>query len=251
MRKLWGRRKVDRIGIMKGFRGWGLATSRIIVLLLISFIFLYPIPYVSAESGKTNGDDIGQSQITPASPLYFLKAVREILEFKFAGTTKVKAYRQLEFATRRIREVNSLVKTPREDLIAPTLEKYAWHLQELGGIVSLQDKDMMGQVSEVVALHMNVLQKDLGQLTNQQAKRSIRLAVFKISEWNQKIISQLNLPNQASTLGKLISVKLLGCNFLSREASSSALNEVEKEVFTTRAEICFKDLKSYTKPKAD
>ena len=30
---------------MKGFRVWGLATSRIIALLIVLFVFLYPIPY--------------------------------------------------------------------------------------------------------------------------------------------------------------------------------------------------------------
>ncbi|MFH1536265.1 MAG: DUF5667 domain-containing protein [Patescibacteria group bacterium] len=164
--------------------------------------------------------DIGSSRINPSSPLYFLKGVREILELKFAGTTKVRALRQLEFATRRIREVKSLGNTSRQDLIEPTLERYAWHLQELKGIVHPKDIAMVNKVNEQITFQLNALQEVFKVASDPKAKRSIRLAVFRISE-------------------KFAASRPAACNFLSKEASSSALNEVEKVVLKERTDKCY------------
>ncbi len=61
-------------------------------------------------------NDIGFSKITPDSPIYFLKALRENFELKLALTPHVKLVRQLEFATRRLREAKTLV-WQNQDLI--------------------------------------------------------------------------------------------------------------------------------------
>lgn len=170
--------------------------------LIIVFAFLFFISPAYAQ-----GDNIGSSRIDASSPLYFLKSVREILELKFADTNQIKAIKQLEFATRRIGEVKSLAGTSREDLIEPTLEKYAWHLDKLNG-------------NENLSAQMNVLQEVFKVVSDPKAKRSIRLAIFRISE-------------------KFVAPRLSACSFLSKEASSSALNEVEKVVLKERADKCY------------
>ena len=179
--------------------------------------------------------DIGYSRLHPASPFYFLKAVRESLELKFAGTTRIRALRQMEFATRRIREVKSLVKTPRQDLIEPTLERYLSHLGEAKGIINLIDAR---RVIEDVTWHMGVLQTVYGQVSDTRAKRSIRNIINRLSGWDGQLISKLNSVSQFSLAQKLAASKLSGCKFLSREASASALNEVERVVLTNRAKVC-------------
>jgi len=222
---------------MKGFRVWGLATSKIIAFLLISFVFLYPIPYTLYPIFAQE-DNIGASRISPASPLYFLKSVREILELKFAGTTNIKTLRQIEFATRRIREVKSLVKTSRQDLIEPTLEKYLFHLGELLGIVDLKDPGFVTEVSGNVTAHMNVLQAVYGQVSDRRALMSIRATINSLSKWDQELIDRLNLAKKESAAKQLSISKLFGCNFLAKEASSSGLNEVERVVLLERAQKC-------------
>ena len=205
--------------------------------LLTLFVFLYPIPYMLYPVQATA--DLGESRIHPASPLYFLKSVREALELKFAGTTHIKALRQIEFATRRIRETKSLSKTSHHDLIVPTLERYFWHMGELKEIVSLKDADMVRQVSDIVTYHMNVLQTIYSQISDPRARMSIRSAIHRLAEWDQQFIDKLNLLDQSSLAQKMAISKLSGCNFLSKEASSSALNEVERVVLTGRAKTCF------------
>lgn len=202
------------------------------LVLLITFNFLLITP------AYAQGDPIGESKITPASPLYFLKAVREILELKFAATTHTKALRQLEFATRRIREVKSLVKTPRQDLIEPTLYKYLSNMQELTGLVNLKDNDSAAQVIDAAGLHMTILQAVYDQVSDLRVRMSIRATVNKLSEWEQQLIGRLDLIKQPLLIQKTTALKLSGCNFLAREASSSALNEVERVVLLERAQKC-------------
>jgi len=204
----------------------------VLIALFIIHYFLVIIRPVYAQ------DTIGQSRIHPASALYFLKSVREILELKFAGTTQVKAYRQLEFATRRIREVKSLISVSRQDLIQPTLERYWWHLGELKGIIALRDEIMVGQVSESVTQYMKALQTVYDQISDEGAKRSVRATVYRLSEWDQWLIEKLGSVSETAFIQQIAASKLLGCNFLSQEASSSSLNEVEKGVYLERAERC-------------
>lgn len=198
--------------------------------MILASLFIIPPAYASA--------DIGQSRIHPASPLYFLKSVREILELKFAGTTRVRAYRQLEFATRRLREVNSLLPTSRQDLIVPTLERYAWHMGELRGIVGLRDVEMMGKVSSTTQAHMDTLLSVYQQVSSQDAKRSLRATVYRLTEWDQELIEKLESVSETSFNQQIAKSKLSGCQFLSQEASNSALNEVERSVLAERSEKC-------------
>lgn len=186
-----------------------------IVFLTFNFLLFTFISPVFAQE-----DNIGTARIDASSPLYFLKSVREILELKFAKTTQDKANIQLEFTIRRIREVKSLARTSREDLIEPTLEKYVWHLQELKGItLFLKDEDMVNKVNGSIITQMNTLQEVFKVVNDPKAKRSIRLTIFRISE-------NFTAPRSAA------------CNFLSKEASSSAISDVERVVLLNRVEKC-------------
>ena len=207
-----------------------------IFLLLFAFYFLLSTFYISPVLAQE--DDIGQSQITPASPFYFLKSIREILELKFAGTTHIRAVRELEFATRRIREVKGLVNTTRQDLIEPTLYRYLFHLEELLGIVDLKDPGFVTEVSGNVTAHMNVLQAVYGQVSDRRALMSIRAAINSLSKWDQEFIDRFNLAKEESAAKQVSISKLSGCNFLAKEASSSGLNEVERVVLLERAQKC-------------
>lgn len=195
--------------------------------------------------------DIGQSRISPASPLYFLKSVREILELKLAPTTHIRSLRELEFANRRIREVKSLVNTPHEDLIQPTLEKYWSGLGQLIGIADMRDENQAAQVTRSINSHMNLLREIFSQVSSGQAKRAIRATVFRLSGWDERLISKLNKGKHFSFAQEVINSKSKACSFLAQEASSSALNDTERIVFQERAEKCIKDLAGHNKPAAD
>ncbi len=172
---------------------------------------------------QPTGNDIGVSKITPSSSLYFLKTLREVLELNLALTSRTKMFRQLEFATRRLREAKSLIPTNRQDLIAQTLERYWFHINILEGD-NLKDQEVATRVKEGLVVHLEVLEQIYDQVTNSSAKIAIRSMVNRLS-------GRVDLPAFA---------KLSACSFLSKESSASGLLEVEKEILFERARSCFK-----------
>lgn len=189
----------------------------VLAVILSSFVFLGSCSAVYAQD-----TDIGQSKIHPAHPLYFLKTIRERMEMYFAQTPRVKMIRQLEFATRRIREVKSLIPKKREDLIEPTLERYWSHMNTV-----LQYKpspeELTVLLNQTISLHLNVFENIYIKIGDKRARMSIRTAIFRVLD-NSDITGNARID---------------GCKFLSKEASSSALNEVEREILQERAEKCF------------
>ena len=223
---------------MRKFTIYNLQFTIKIFLLLSTFYILHSTFYISPVMAQ--GDDIGQSQITPASPLYFLKSIREVLELKFAGTTHIRAIRKFEFATRRIREVKGLVKTSRQDLIEPTLYRYLFHLEEFIGTANLKDPDFATGVSKNIIGQMNVLQSVYGHVSDKRALMSIRATINSLSKLDLKLIDKFNLAEKPLLAEQIAVSRLSACSFLKKEASSSALNEVEKAVFVQRANECLK-----------
>lgn len=190
-----------------------------IVLALTAWIFLSSCGLALAQS-----DDIGSSQIHPAHPLYFLKTVRESFEMHFAQTSKVKFIRHLEFATRRLREVKSLIPTNRQDLIEPTMERY-WHQISNLPDKNLEFEGLAKEISDSLVIHIKTLEKVYLQVSNQRAKMAIRSAL-------NRLMSRQDIPSYA---------RIPVCEFFSKEASSSALNEVERAILTERAQNCSKE----------
>lgn len=196
---------------------------QITIVLALSIIILFS----SCNTVFANENDIGQSKIYPAHPLYFLKSVREILELKFAPNKEIKAIRYLEFSQRRIREVKALVEARRADLIAPTLEHYLFNLQKVLGLTDLKNEAKAKQVADTVYMHLQNLEDIYSKTDHEAARRSIRTTLFKLSEWK----------NLSKFQGKI-------CIFLIKEASSSALNEVEKAVLSERVQKCYQGLQT-------
>lgn len=192
-----------------------------IVLALTVWIFLSSCSLALAQE-----NDIGQSLIHPATPFYFLKTIRENLELKFALTPRIKFFRQLEFATRRLRETKALIPK-NEDLIPPTLERYSSHVKTLPD-KDLEDEEIQIRIEESLVVHLETLQKIYDQVSNKRAKMAIRASL-------NRIIQRADVPAFA---------KLLICNLFAKEASSSALNQTERVVYLERSQKCFESLGS-------
>ncbi len=188
-----------------------------LTIVLALMLFLFSTTGVDLAAGQ---DQIGQSRLDPSSPLYFLKTIRESWELQFAATPRVKWLRQLEFATRRLREVKSLL-VKNQDLIAPTLEKYKSHIDSLPD-KDLKDSEISTRIKESLAVHLEVLEA-IYQVSNNRAKMAIRAAI-------NRIVERVDIPNYA---------RIPACNFLAKEASSSALNQTEQAVYLERAKNCF------------
>lgn len=204
--------------------------------LVCSLIFFLLLP-VASNLSPAFAADFGQSRISPASPLYFLKSVREILELKFAPTTHIRFLRELEFANRRIREIKSLVNSSHEELIQPTLEKYWSGLGQLIGMSDLRDENQAARVTGSINLHMRLLQEVFTEVSDSKAQRSIRTTIYRLSGWDNSLISKLNTAEHPVFAKQILSSKLSGCRFLSKEASAAA-TETEKHVLSERAQKC-------------
>lgn len=207
-----------------------------IVLALSAWIFLSSCSLALAQE-----DDIGQSKIYPAHPLYFLKTVRENLEIKFAGTAHIKKIRHLEFATRRLREVNSLIKNNRGDLIPATLERY-W--SNLGLVNNLDEKDeslTVGIINQSKR-DLGLLQQMYQKVDNLKAKMFIRATINRLVQRNALFLKKMALMGKKDLITQLIPSQEKACHFLSYEASSSALNEVERTTLSERADKCHQSI---------
>ncbi len=203
--------------------------SILVVILILGF---YVIPVYG------QGSDMGEARINAASPLYFLQSIREILEYKFAKTTDVKAGLELKFANRRLAEVNSLAKSSRQDLIEPTLIAYMADLEQLIGHANIRDEAPARNLSNEIKLHMSFLQNIYGSVSETRARMSIRATINNLSLWDLRLIDGLNSSKQSVIAQEIMDSKLSACTFLAKEASDSALNEVERAVLSERANKC-------------
>lgn len=209
---------------------------------LFGVIFFIPCDSALALSVDQIDNYVGQSIIHPAHPLYFLKALREIIETQVSTNPKQKFVRKIEFLERRVREVKSLIHFNRQDLIAPTLEKYSAILDDISGM-DTQKRDLVNMAQDEVSNHLLILIKYYPQIEEKRAKISFRSTISKISRWNLTLIDRLNYGGYTDLAEKQIKLNLPACQFLRKEASSSALNEVEKVVLKMRADKCFPNSK--------
>lgn len=187
---------------------------KITLILLALALCLLTFPVLASDV------DFGASQINPASPLYFLKTIREAIEMHLAQTGPVKTIRQLEFSTRRLREVNSLILVDRQDLIEATLIRYWSHVQNLPERET--DKDLAERIKENLKIDLQFLNRIYGQLSNPRAQIAVRSTI-------NKLVQRKDLENDARSMG---------CSFLTKVASSSALTEAERAIYSERAQNC-------------
>ena len=186
------------------------------------------------ESGAI---DIGESLIHPASPLYFLKAIREKIEMAIASSNEAKAITEIEFAQRRLREVNALVKLKKQDLIPQTLERYKLHIKEAGDLSS-RNEELTIRVGEAISRHLDVLQRVYDGVGNPRAKTAVRAAIERAEEHNRMLIEKLDLVSQQELIRKVALRQALACKFMMREASSSALNDTERAFMKDKVSKC-------------
>lgn len=139
----------------------------------------------------------------------------------FAQTSRVKTIRQLEFATRRLREVNSLISINRQDLIEATLIRYWSHVQTLPQ-EGIEEADLTASIGENLKIDLQFLEGIYHQLSNSRAKLAVRSTI-------NKLVQRKDLANEARSSG---------CSFLTKVASSSALTEAERAIYSQRAQKC-------------
>ena len=181
--------------------------------------------------------EVGDSLISPASSLYFLKALRERIESLMSGSPQVLAQRDLEFSVRRLREVKSLIEEKREDLIETTLERYKNHLNILKGVPN-------GDEGLAVALTLYY------QTSNPAAKRSIRASISAVIRYNEELMNNLQNDILKKQLSDNVSLRqIAACQFLAKETALSDLNQTEKVLLQEEAGRCMKSVEKNFQPQ--
>lgn len=197
-------------------------------ITILPFLFLLTAIFFlsSCNSAFAYENDIGSSRIDPSSSIYFLKTIRENLEMSLALTPRVKLIRQLEFATRRLRETKALITNNRQDLIEPTLERYWFHISKLPD-KDLKDEELLLRIKESLVVHLKTMDIIYPGLSNSNAKMALRFSL-------NRLMGRLDIPDYT---------RIPVCDFFEKEASSSALNQAEQVILKMRALNCLKGLR--------
>ncbi len=187
--------------------------------------------------------EIGTSRISPGSPWYFLKAAREKIERNLALTPEVQRIRVLEFAGRRLREVKSLINTPRESLIESTLVHYRDSVDELDKKTA-KTEDLQVWATEGLGEHLDIMLSIYPQIHNLNAKRSLRATIELLEEHNRLLVQKLTDQNQKKALVDRITLtQATVCNFYAKELNSPELNDVERYVLSSRLQKCTESIR--------
>lgn len=186
--------------------------------------------------------DVGRSLISPNSPLYFLKNLREKLEIKTSPDEKTKAIRELEFSIRRIREVKSLIKSGKEDLVPATLEKYKEHLKNSKSWLRTVGADSMVEAGSGVARHLYVLKSLYLEATTKEAKRALMGASKAAYDYNNKLMEDLSVGEQQALIKNIALRQAAFCQFLAALSDDSLWNQTELAVLKEELAKCQQDI---------
>lgn len=184
------------------------------LMLCVLTFMLYVLPAHTHAAA-----DIGQSKISPASPFYFLKVIKENFELKYTDPAQTDL-KQLEFTIRRLREVKALI-SKNEDLIEPTLIKFQQQLKQVTEAGKVKP-GTAAKIREDLINNLQVLQEIYDNIKNSRAKRAVRSTIYMMV--------------QRADIGS--SVRLSACDFLAKQATASALNKTEEIVWQERAQNC-------------
>lgn len=182
--------------------------------------------------------EVGEPLIKPTSPFYFIKIIREQFEEKFGSSErKDKVTRQLEFSQRRLREVNSLIKGNRQDLIEVFMQRYRENITSALLFTGPEDS-LKAVVAGALARHLDVLARSYDQVGDPKAKRAIRASFIFAHEKSSGSLAGLKGEDKKDLESKIDNRLVVGCKFLIREASSAALTETESLLLQEKASSC-------------
>lgn len=202
----------------------------------------------SSESAKLNeifktiidpgSLEVGDSLVSPSSPLYFLKSFRERIELYLSANDQIRAQRELEFAVRRLREVKTLIEEGRQDLIEVTLQKYRNHIdrvKKIGG----DTEDLRIDLGISLARHMYVLQSLYYNTSNELAKRATRTSIERVLEYNWELLASDLEKLERQTLTENVGLRqIAGCQFLNQEVKNTGISEAELAILKEYTADC-------------
>lgn len=211
-------------------------------LVLIFPLFLSDPVFAKQDAVEAIVDpgalEVGDSLISPSSPLYFFKSWREKLELYLAPNDVTKAQRELEFSVRRLREVKTLLDENRQDLVPATLRMYIKDL-EMVKTYSTSGKDTKLELGLSIARHMYILQSLYYQMSIDEAKFTDRDAIRYILKYNRDLSdSGLSQEERGLFRDKFKLREIAACQFLRTEARASDMSSDEKKLILEVVQAC-------------
>lgn len=186
------------------------------------------------------GPVFAQARISPSSPLFFLKAVRENIELSLALTKQVRRIRTLEFAGRRLREVNSLIGTPDEPLIESSLLHYRKLTGDLDKLTT-SGEDLKVWAAEGEGEHLNTLLDDYPKISDRNAKGSVLATIEVLESHNRALAGTIKDSIQKRELiDRIATSQARTCNFYAQRLKDGNLNDVNKTILAKLLGKCNK-----------
>ncbi len=179
--------------------------------------------------------EVGQALIAPNSSLYPLKKLKEKVELSLTFTTQGKVIRHLEFAQRRLREVNTLLKVQRQDLVSATLADYRFSIEQS---LNHSTPDLKVTVGEALSRHLDVLQRIYDGVGSQQAKKAILQSIESVQNHHRSLLTTLDPTHQALLQQKIKVRASFACNFLARESTSSGNPQDVLDSLNNSLQLC-------------
>lgn len=184
---------------------------KITLLAALFFIPLFTAPgifaqesTVSAEQAWAETGEIYTPKILPNNVFYFLKSWKERVEIFFANTPDRKAAKRLEFATRRLAEIKSIIKDDPalvEQLTNRYQEQVRLTLQEAEQVREQSRERLMEHVGEVTLKHQQVL---LGvyQSAPESAQKGLQNALDQSMRGHNQAVQSVSKDKKQNQKGK-------------------------------------------------
>lgn len=220
-------------------------TISFLLFFLVGNAFAQSSSFPSAQPTQLMTDlkypdpiQIGQAQLYPSTPLYSLKTIREGIELKFSATPRVKLIRYFEFSVRRLREVEALISKDKQGWIEPTLVSYR---QDVDTLYDLAAEDTDIWVADRLGEQLNWLVNRYDKLKDPRAQLAARASIERLVKHNSRMLANPKI-DQGQLIGKIALDQSLGCLFLIKEATNSALTQAERVLIGDDATSCLEDI---------
>lgn len=131
--------------------------------------------------------------LTPDSPFYFVKSIKESIQTFFTFGAKNKAKQYLHLAEVRLAEYQKMIDKSKEEIAEKILNKYQDHLNRaLSKTEELKNKgedikDLTEKIQQATSKHLEILMQNLEKVP-EQAKSGIESAIENSQKNLERII---------------------------------------------------------------
>ncbi|MDD5430938.1 MAG: DUF5667 domain-containing protein [Candidatus Pacebacteria bacterium] len=162
----------------------------LLLIAVLSFLVVGAGIINAAETAATSTAELPSVSLTPDSPFYFVKSIRESIQtfFTFGAENKAKQY--LHLSEVRLAEYEKMLEKGKAEIAQKTLDKYKKQLDRaLEKSKELSEAEAMGKVSGEILKHREILEGVL-EKAPETAKPDIEKIIEKAREAAVKMVEE-------------------------------------------------------------